>query len=183
MGKGIIMKAIKAGYIILIILFVAVFSCSDRLSINHGSMINGTWIAEFEVDHYDPIQFPDGSSGPSKIVIHTSTMTFMNGEFIIRIDPPVPPFFNMWATDSVWEGQYTIAGDELILMAERDSEIEINEIYTFRIDDDILSLGAKFDNRINDDGNTYMIVPIWGGLPWGRAKLCHGGSFARYASE
>jgi hypothetical protein len=154
--------------------------CSDRLSLNPEFTINGTWITEFEVTHYNIITYPEDTD-PSYTLTHTSTLRFDKGEFTVRVDPSVPPFYDMWVTDSVWEGQYFIEGDELTLAA--DCDYDITEVYTFEITGDTLRLSMKMENRVDKNGYAYVVMPIWGGLPWGRAMLCHGGSFTRDESK
>jgi len=174
------MKADKPGLILLLLMIVFLGGCSDRLSLSPEFSINGAWIAEFEVTHYNIITYPEDPD-PSYSLTHTSVLIFENGEFTIMVDPPVPPFYDMWAADSVWEGRYFIEGGELFLAADYD--YDITEVYTFEIKGDTLRLSMKMENRVDKNGYAYVVMPIWGGLPWGRAKLCHGGSFMRSTLE
>jgi hypothetical protein len=171
------MRAKKAGYLFLMALIMAAYGCSDKLSLYPESMINGTWIVEFEATHYKQITYPEDPD-PTYILTHTSTLQFNDGNFAINVDPPVPPFCNMWAYDSIWKGRYFIDGSELTLAADN-----ITEFYNFEIAGDTLRLSLKIENRVDENGDSYGVMPIWGGLPWGRAMLCHGGSFIRATSD
>lgn len=177
MGKGVSMRTAKLSYLFMAIAIVVICACSGKLTLSPEFTINGSWITEFEATHYQTIAYPEDPD-PSYTLTHTSTMRFDNGNFMITVNPPVPPFYDMWVTDSVWTGQYFIEGNELTLAAD-----DISEVYTFEIAGDRLGLSLKIENHVDENGQTYVVMPIWGGLPWGRAMLCHGGSFKRDLQE
>jgi hypothetical protein len=167
---GIVMKKL-----LLLILVLMISGCSDYKAVIHsGEGIEGTWNTEFTATYFDNSGIPE-DDGDTYNLTHTSTMILKDGQFDITLDPAVPPFWGFNPPRSHWEGDYFFEDDYLV-MIER-NVIDMEDIYRFRLSGDTLNLILNYNNH--PDNDSIMVIPFYGGLPWGRAQLWHGGYFLR----
>lgn len=160
------------------ILFVAVMllmACSGRLSFNPEDGLEGHWHAEFSATYLGVIM-PE--AGGELVINHNSDMYFADGRFEITLDPPAYQMpGGVYLYNAIWKGNYSVSYDTLFMT--NDLNPDLTERYHFRISGDTLTLSYIPIIVQEQDGKVLAEIPMYGGLPWGRAFMWHAGEFHR----
>jgi hypothetical protein len=161
--------------IILLVALIFLVSCQFRMSFNPEEGFEGHWHAEFTAIYIGAI-IPETDSVLT--INHSSNMYFKDGEFEVTLNPPAPPLLGgMGEYNEFWSGNYTIANDTLIMIDDLNEDAA--ERYKFEIRGDTLSLAYIPFIMHAQDGEVLTAMPLYGGLPWGRAFMWHAGDFYR----
>jgi hypothetical protein len=162
----------------IMVLFVALIllvSCQFRMSFNPEDGFEGRWHAEFTAI-YIGTMVPETDSVLT--INHSSDMYFKDGRFEVVLDPPAPPLLGgMGEYSEFWSGDYSVTHDTLIMIDDLNEDAI--ERYKFEIRGDTLSLAYIPSIMHAQDGEVLSAIPLYGGLPWGRAFMWHAGDFYR----
>ncbi|NIP44227.1 MAG: hypothetical protein GWO41_12490 [candidate division Zixibacteria bacterium] len=155
-------------------ILIVSLACDGKLVIYVGDGLEGEWQAEFSAQYFGQATPEDGDG--SYTIAHTSRLSISDGSLEVFIDPPIPPLFGWGESQAYWSCLYFISDDSLILTSAETSE-EI-ERYKFEISGDTLHL--YYIPQSSDPADSMMVaIPLYGGLPWGRAFMWHSGDFVR----
>ena len=153
--------------------------CSGEKALNPGDVLRGEWHSEFTASYYPTVVIQEGGRDWYRLT-HESIITFSNGRLEVFVDPPVPDLFGLGEEQSYLSCRYSVSKDTLTLLDYVSGE-EI-ESYTFSIADDTLKLA--YIPLIVEQGDDFIVaMPIYGGIPWGRAHMWHAGDFFRIEKE